>query len=525
MSPLSTMLGLLLAAGGADTVLARYRGGVVTQQDLEGWREYRGGAGQPKVELVEDLVVARALAADVATMSPDAVQLVRHHARGRIAKELLWEDVRTRNTPSEREVRAAFDADPARFHEPQLFRLQNILRRVPAKASEADRLRLRKEMEGLRARIVGGEDFAAIASKHSDSQTAPMGGSVGFVSLDRLAPSVREAVAGLAAGGLSPLIETPDGFTLLRCVDVLPGKRPGFGEVRERIGRELLRDRFQAAWGALTRRWTERLGPTFDPDAVTPDASASTTVATFREGAARHPVSLEDYRRFLGERPLPDGGHAEMLRERVLMEGWLQEARDLLNDPRHRGRIDSALLDAEARLVEEKALEGRVQPPSEAELRQAYGGKADRFRSEDRLRLRALRVPIDAKLPRALYDRVSAWGERAARAEASLEQVAAELRPYAEMQDWGWMTRDQAWLKGPGTERALQGLRPGRATPAFQEGNALFIVSLEAQEEGRPLTYAEAVPQIRASLLGARRRQARQQLRREILDAQAIVLQ
>jgi choline-sulfatase len=69
--------------------------------------------------------------------------------------------------------------------------------------------------EALR-RARSGEDFAALARELSRDPSAPRGGDLGMVRVSDLAEPLRTAAGTLAPGAISALLETSDGFVLLK---------------------------------------------------------------------------------------------------------------------------------------------------------------------------------------------------------------------------------------------------------------------------------------------------------------------
>jgi choline-sulfatase len=74
----------------------------------------------------------------------------------------------------------------------------------------------RSQAEKIAARLKGGESFAAVAQSESADASAAQGGDLGNVRLEDLAEPVRSAAAALAPGEISPVLDTPAGFVLLR---------------------------------------------------------------------------------------------------------------------------------------------------------------------------------------------------------------------------------------------------------------------------------------------------------------------
>jgi len=78
------------------------------------------------------------------------------------------------------------------------------------------RVRERERAEEALLRARAGEDFAALARALSQDPSAPRGGDLGLVRVADLAEPLRRAAAALPPGGTSGLLETPQGYVLLK---------------------------------------------------------------------------------------------------------------------------------------------------------------------------------------------------------------------------------------------------------------------------------------------------------------------
>src|SRR4051794_15308036 len=99
--------------------------------------------------------------------------------------------------------------------EPQ-SRVAEIFLAVDNPAQESE---VRQAAERLTAQMKQGARFSAVARQFSQSATAAVGGDIGYVRPDQLAPELAKAVATLRAGELSPPIRTSGGYYLLLVLD------------------------------------------------------------------------------------------------------------------------------------------------------------------------------------------------------------------------------------------------------------------------------------------------------------------
>ena len=99
--------------------------------------------------------------------------------------------------------------------EPQ-SRVAEIFLAVDNPAQDAE---VRQVAERLTVQMKQGARFSAVARQFSQSATAAVGGDIGYVRPDQLAPELAKAVATLRPGELSPPIRTSGGYYLLLVLD------------------------------------------------------------------------------------------------------------------------------------------------------------------------------------------------------------------------------------------------------------------------------------------------------------------
>ena len=76
-----------------------------------------------------------------------------------------------------------------------------------------------EEAQRIVTRLNSGEDFVALAQAESIDPTGNAGGLLGRLTLSTLPPVLRDALAGIQPGRLSPVVKIPTGFAILKVVD------------------------------------------------------------------------------------------------------------------------------------------------------------------------------------------------------------------------------------------------------------------------------------------------------------------
>lgn len=95
-------------------------------------------------------------------------------------------------------------------------RARHILIRADADASPAMRDSAKTRAEALRQRAAAGEDFAGLARENSADGSAAEGGDLGFFGRGRMVPAFETAAFALQPGQISPVVETPFGYHVIK---------------------------------------------------------------------------------------------------------------------------------------------------------------------------------------------------------------------------------------------------------------------------------------------------------------------
>lgn len=150
-----------------------------------------------------------------------------------------------RVTPAD--VREAYEKQKAaRFLTKEKVRVRAI-----AVHKGADLETTRQNVVLLRGRIIAGDDFADMARQHSSGAGASSGGDLGLVETADLRAELRDAVAKLKPGELSPVIDAGDDFFLLKLEERQVAGVVPFDVARPKIEDELKEveaERLHDAW-------------------------------------------------------------------------------------------------------------------------------------------------------------------------------------------------------------------------------------------------------------------------------------
>ncbi len=149
-----------------------------------------------------------------------------------ILLKVVDREVRSGVMVGEADMKRYYHEHRDRFALPEEYTLSQILIQPRSSDDTADALaKARRVMDELKR----GEKFEDLAIQYSDGPNASRGGRLGLVRQGELVPAIERAIAALVPGGTSDIIETPEGFHIIRVEDKKPKQFRPFEEVRFEI--------------------------------------------------------------------------------------------------------------------------------------------------------------------------------------------------------------------------------------------------------------------------------------------------
>lgn len=124
--------------------------------------------------------------------------------------------------------------------------IREIVIPFTADTTDDDKVILRGKIDAAKKALAAGQPFAQVAREDSQGPTAMIGGEVGCLTKDYGDDfkQISDAVKSLKPGQVSPVIETPDGFHLVKLE-----RRVGENDI-EKVGRQFIARRLQAKFAA-----------------------------------------------------------------------------------------------------------------------------------------------------------------------------------------------------------------------------------------------------------------------------------
>ena len=168
-----------------------------------------------------------------------------------IKARILQREIRPRVSVTNEEIGAFYQEHRDEYEGKLRVRLLMIAIPVPAESDEATQAAQRAKAEAILKRIRAGEYFEALANENS---TGPQrtGGDIGYVEKGSMNPIIEEVAFNLKPGEVSGVIETPQGFYIVKALD----KRGG-GSLSLKATRAEIEERLYAE--KMEKKYTEWL--------------------------------------------------------------------------------------------------------------------------------------------------------------------------------------------------------------------------------------------------------------------------
>lgn len=150
--------------------------------------------------------------------------------------------VRSRVVVPDADVRAEWERQVSLEKREKLLKLRHLLFRWGETADAAEKKRILDIATKARNRVVGGEDFGAVAKAVSEGPTASDGGDLGWLTGSNLLPELARAVVKMQVGEISGPVETANGVHILWLEDAKLKDPTGFESARAQIYQKLYQE-------------------------------------------------------------------------------------------------------------------------------------------------------------------------------------------------------------------------------------------------------------------------------------------
>lgn len=142
----------------------------------------------------------------------------------------------------EEDIRRFYDSNPKAYSREETIKVSHILIKVNEDTPPGEKKKALKKTEKIRKEILGGEDFAEMAKKHSECNSASGGGSLRYIKRGYMPVEFDKVAFALKEGAVSEVVKTKFGFHIIKVSEKIPGGITPYPEVRDFIRKFLQED-------------------------------------------------------------------------------------------------------------------------------------------------------------------------------------------------------------------------------------------------------------------------------------------
>ena len=142
----------------------------------------------------------------------------------------------------EEDIKRFYDSNPKAYSREESIKVSHILIKVDKNTGPEKKEKAFKKAEQIRKEILGGKDFAEMAKKHSECNSASGGGSLKNTKRGYMPAEFDQAAFALKVGAVSEVVETKFGFHIIKVSAKTPGGIAPYPEVRDFIRKFLQED-------------------------------------------------------------------------------------------------------------------------------------------------------------------------------------------------------------------------------------------------------------------------------------------
>ena len=143
----------------------------------------------------------------------DYAQVLRQQLSVRV---LVEKDISQGLSVSDDEIHGYYQSNPEQFKAPEQVHARHILVNVDPGADETTREDAKKKIEDILNQAKDGTDFAELAKTHSQAESGPKGGDLGFFSRGQMVKPFEEAAFALNPGEISEVVQTTYGYHIIK---------------------------------------------------------------------------------------------------------------------------------------------------------------------------------------------------------------------------------------------------------------------------------------------------------------------
>jgi peptidyl-prolyl cis-trans isomerase C len=143
--------------------------------------------------------------------------------------------------PSDSEIESFYADNQTAFEVPETIEARHILVAITAEDDETAKNEKQRRAEAIRERLStdNAPSFESVAAEVSECPSASQGGYLGSFARGQMVPAFEAAAFGQEPGGISPVVETPFGYHIIKVEKRTEARTRQLEEVQDVIAEQL----------------------------------------------------------------------------------------------------------------------------------------------------------------------------------------------------------------------------------------------------------------------------------------------
>jgi len=142
----------------------------------------------------------------------------------------------------EKDIKDFYEGNPQSYYRKESIKVSHILIKLDENPGPEEKEKAFKKAEEIRKEILAGADFAEMAKKHSECNSASGGGSLRYINRGYMPEEFDKVAFALEEGTVSNVVETKFGYHIILVSDKLSEGVTPYEEVRNFIKKYLQED-------------------------------------------------------------------------------------------------------------------------------------------------------------------------------------------------------------------------------------------------------------------------------------------
>ena len=176
--------------------------------------------------------------------------------RNNVIQQVITTALATVGPVEAAEIQAFYDENPSYFQNGEQVAARHILISTEGLAPE-EKAEALGRAEAVRAELLAGADFAAVAQEKSEGPSGPRGGDLGMFGRGQMVAPFEEAAFALVPGEISEVVETQFGYHIIQVTERVEAEITPLEEVRPSIEQYLAQEKQAAALEAYVAELRE----------------------------------------------------------------------------------------------------------------------------------------------------------------------------------------------------------------------------------------------------------------------------